>query len=47
MITIVHKMILDRAVIFKVQYQLCAVGVRLASAILANIQQALIVECFN
>lgn len=47
MITIVHKMILDRSVIFKVQYQLCAVGVSLALAILAHIQQALIVEGFD
>lgn len=40
-------MILDRSVIFKVQYQLCAIGVRLASAILTNIQQAFIVESFD
>lgn len=43
MIAVVRKMILDRYVICKVQYQLCAVEVRLASAT----QQALIVECFD
>lgn len=40
-------MILDRSGIFKVQYQLCAVGVRLASAILTNFRQAFIVESFD
>lgn len=47
MITIVQKMIFDRFVLFRVPWQLCAVGVRLASAILGNIKQALIVECLN
>lgn len=36
----VHKMISDRFVIFEVQYHTYAVGGRLASAILVNIQQA-------